>query len=158
MDNVEAIDPSLHYLEPPLVALNHEGRFERADSGFAQAVAGRGAAFGDLDNDGWVDVVMSVLGGRPLVFHNGGGKGHWITLALRGTRSNRDGLGAKVQANGQMQYAQSAGSYLSASDKRVHFGLGGAQKADIEIWWPGGTHQVMRDVVADRFLTVEEPK
>jgi len=158
MDNVEQVDASLHYLEPPLLALNHAGRFERADSGFSQAVAGRGAAFGDLNNDGWPDVVMSVLGGRPLVFRNHGGREHWLTIVLHGTRTNRDGTGAKIQVNGQMQYAQSAGSYLSASDKRVHFGLGTAQKADVEIWWPSGAHQMLRAVDTDRFLNVEEPK
>jgi hypothetical protein len=158
MDNVEQVDPSLHYLEPPLLALNHDGRFERADSGYAQAVAGRGAAFGDLNNDGWPDVVMSILGAQPLVFRNHGGSNHWLTVRLHGTRSNRDGLGAKIRVNGQTQYAQSGGSYLSASDKRVHFGLGNQKKADLEIWWPSGAHQQLKDVAIDRFLDVEEPK
>ncbi|HEY3457923.1 MAG TPA: CRTAC1 family protein [Bryobacteraceae bacterium] len=158
MDNVEQVDPSLHYLEPPLLALNHDGRFERADSGYAQAVAGRGAAFGDLNNDGWPDVVMSVLGAQPLVFHNHGGSHHWLTLRLHGTRSNRDGLGAKIRVNGQTQYAQSGGSYLSASDKRVHFGLGDQKKAAVEIWWPSGAHQQLKNVEVDRFLDIEEPK
>ena len=158
MDNVEQVDPSLHYLEPPLLALNHNGRFERADSGYAQAVAGRGAAFGDLNNDGWPDIVMSVLGARPLVFRNRGGAGHWLTLYLRGTRSNRDGLGAKIRVNTQTQYAQSGGSYLSANDKRIHFGLGDEKQANVEIWWPSGAHQQLKGVQADRFLNVEEPK
>ena len=68
LDNVEQIDPSLHYLEPPLLALNHNGRFERADSGSTAPGAARGAAFGDLNNDGWQDVVMTTLGGHPQVF------------------------------------------------------------------------------------------
>ena len=72
---------------------------------------------------------MTVLGGSPRVFRNRGGPAHWLTLRLRGTRSNRDGLGARLQVNGQSQYATSAGSYLSASDKRVHFGLGAASTA-----------------------------
>lgn len=158
MDNVETIDPSLHYREPPLLALNHNGRFERADPGTAQRVAGRGAAFGDLNNDGWVDVVMTVLGGRPMIFRNCGGNAHWLTLSLVGTRSNRDGFGARIQVNGQTQYATSAGSYVSASDKRVHFGLGDADKATVDIKWPSGTHQVIRDVKADQFLTIKEAK
>jgi hypothetical protein len=158
MDNVEEIDPSLHYLEPPLFALNHEGRFERADAGISTAVAGRGAAFGDLNNDGWMDVVVSVLGGKPLVFRNRGGNEHWLAIDLVGTRSNRDGFGTKIRVNGQTQYAQSAGSYLSASDKRVHFGLGTVSKADVEIWWPSGAHQTLKDVTVDRFLTVKEPE
>ena len=93
-------------------------------------MAGRGAAFGDLNNDGWTDIVMTVLGGKPLVFRNRtAAAAHWLTLSLRGTRSNRDGFGARVLVNGQSQYATSAGSYASASDKRVHFGLGAASSA-----------------------------
>ncbi len=158
MDNVEQIDPSLHYLEPPLVALNHNGRFERAEPGTHLAVAGRGAAFGDLNNDGWMDVVMTVLGGRPMIFRNRGGSEHWLTIALHGTRSNRDGFGARLRINGQTQYSTSAGSYLSASDKRVHFGLGSADKADVEIWWPSGAHQKLNAIRADQFLEVREPE
>ena len=156
MDNVETIDPSLRYLEPPLLALNHGGRFERVDPGTTQAVAGRGAAFGDLNNDGWPDAVVSVLGGKPLLFQNHGGTAHWLTLSLRGTRSNRDGFGARVRVNGQWQEVNSAGSYLSASDKRVHFGLGPAQTASVEIWWPSGAHQLLENVRADQFLNVTE--
>ncbi len=158
MDNVEQIDPSMHYLEPPMLALNHEGRFERADSGVTAAVAGRGAAFGDLNNDGWMDVVMTVLGGRPLVLRNRGGAEHWLTICLRGTRSNRDGFGARILVNGQTQYATSAGSYLSASDKRIHFGLGGAKEANIQILWPSGARQILNAVRADQFLQVTEPE
>src|ERR1700756_4564761 len=77
LDNVERIDPSLHYLELPLLAMNHNNRFERVDSGSVTPVAGRGAAFGDLNNDGWEDVVMTYLGGHPQVFLNRGGKVHW---------------------------------------------------------------------------------
>ena len=69
LDNVEQIDPSLHYLEPPLLAMNHNGRFERVGSGSTTPAAARGAAFGDLNNDGWQDVVMTTLGGHPQVFH-----------------------------------------------------------------------------------------
>ena len=156
MDNVGTIDPSLHYLEPPLLALNHGGRFERADSGSNMPVAGRGAAFGDLNNDGWPDVVMSVLGARPQIFRNRGGSNHWLTIALHGTRSNRDGFGTHVKVNGQRQYAGSSGSYLSASDPRIHFGLGAAQTATVELWWPSGIHQIEKDVKADQFLEITE--
>ena len=158
LDNVEQIDPSLHYLEPPLLAMNHNGRFERADSGDAVPWAARGAAFGDLNNDGWQDVVMTTLGGHPQVFMNRGGKAHWLAITLRGTRSNRDGFGARVQVNGQTRFATSAGSYLSASDKRLHFGLGTAEKAKVEIVWPSGIHQTLNDVHADQFLEVREPE
>jgi hypothetical protein len=158
LDNVEQIDPSLHYRELPMLAMNHNGRFERADSGSSTPTAGRGAAFGDLNNDGWQDVVMTSLGGPPQVFLNRGGKQHWVVISLRGTRSNRDGFGARVKVNGQTRFATSAGSYLSASDKRLHFGLGLAETAKIEIAWPSGTSQTLNDVHADQFLEVREPE
>jgi len=158
LDNVEKIDPSLHYLELPLLALNHNGRFERVDSGSTVPVAARGAAFGDLNNDGWQDVVMTPLGAHPQVFMNRGGKEHWLTIALRGTRSNRDGFGARVQVNGQTRFATATSGYLSSSDKRLHFGLGTAEKAKVEINWPSGIHQTLNDVHADQFLEVREPE
>ena len=162
LDNVEQIDPSLHYLELPLLAMNHNGRFERLDSGGTTPVAGRGAAFGDLNNDGWEDVVMTSLGGHPQLFMNNGSKAgghaHWVVISLRGTRSNRDGYGARVQVNGQTRFATSAGSYLSASDKRLHFGLGAAEKAKVEIMWPSGIHQTLNEVHADQFLEIREPE
>jgi enediyne biosynthesis protein E4 len=158
LDNVEQIDPSLHYQELPMLAMNQNGRFERADSGTPLPSAARGAAFGDLNNDGWQDVVMTVLGGHPQVFLNRGGKQHWLVVTLRGTRSNRDGLGARVRVNGQTRCATTAGSYLSASDKRLHFGLGPAVIAKIEIVWPSGTRQSLDDVHADQFLEVVEPE
>jgi hypothetical protein len=158
MDNVEQIDAALHYRERPLLLLNHAGHFQLGDIGGVSPVAGRGAALGDLNGDGWTDVIMTVLGGPPMVFRNRGGSAHWLTINLRGTRSNRDGLGAIVKVNGQTQYAQSAGSYQSASDKRIHFGLGDALKANVEIDWPSGTRQMLRDVPADRFMSVIEPE
>jgi hypothetical protein len=158
MDNVGQIDPTLHALETPLLAMNRQGRFERVESGAFAPVAGRGAAFGDLNNDGWTDVVMTVLGGKPLVFRNRMTGAHWLTLSLRGVRSNRDGFGARVLVNGQSQYVTSAGSYVSASDKRVHFGLGAATRARIEIKWPSGTEQKLDDVRADQILSIVEPE
>ncbi|HEX7359268.1 MAG TPA: CRTAC1 family protein [Bryobacteraceae bacterium] len=158
MDNVEEIDPSLRYRQPPLFALNHNGRFEGGHSGMVAPVAGRGAAFGDLNNDGWPDVVMTVLGSHPIVFLNRGGKNHWLTISLRGTRSNRDGFGARVRVNGQTQYVTSAGSYLSASDKRAHFGLDTTKRVDVEILWPSGTHQRLKSVAADQLIEVKEPE
>jgi hypothetical protein len=158
LDNVEAIDHMLHYKEPPLLALNHNGRFERADSGITSAIAGRGAAFGDLNNDGWMDVVVTSLGGEPLVLMNHGGAGHWLSISLRGTRSNRDGLGARVLVNGQVRFATTAGSYISSSDKRLHFGLGAAEIAKVEVHWPSGAHQILENVKADQFLEIREPE
>ncbi len=156
MDNVAEIDPLLHYLEPPLLALNQQGHFVRGETGFERPVAGRGVAIGDLNNDGAMDAVMSVLGSKPAVFLNRGKEAHWLTLVLVGTRSNRDGMGARIRAGKQWQYATTAGSYLSASDKRVHFGLGPATDTDLEIWWPSGVHQSMTGVRADQILTVRE--
>ncbi len=158
LDNVEEIDHMLHYKEPPLLALNHAGRFERADSGVTAAIAGRGAAFGDINNDGYQDVVVTSLGGEPLVLYGHPTTGHWLSIALRGTRSNRDGLGARVQVNGQTRFATTSGSYISASDKRLHFGLGDAETAKVEIRWPSGTHQVLENVKANQFLEVREPE
>ena len=158
LDNVENIDPSLHYREPTLLAMNHGGRFEPADPGTGAMVAGRGAAFGDLNNDGWIDVVTTVLGDRLQVFVNRGGSAHWLTITLRGTRSNRDGLGSRVQVNGQTRFATTAGSYESANDKRLHFGLGSAKTAKVEVFWPSGTHQELNNVAANQFLEVREPE
>jgi hypothetical protein len=164
LDNVESIDKSLHYLEAPLLALNHNGKFERAESGVTIPVAGRGAAFGDLNNDGWIDAVVTVLGGHPLVLMNRAAQSesqsprHWLTITLRGTRSNRDGQGARVQVNGQTRTATTAGSYLSANDKRLHFGLGDAVTAAIEVKWPSGAHQILKDVSVDQFLEIREPE
>src|ERR1700691_2040669 len=158
LDNVEAIDHMLHYKEPPLLALNRNGRFERADSGVTAPIAGPRAAFGDLNNDGWMDIVVTSLGGEPLVLMNHGGTGHWLSITLRGTRSNRDGLGARVQVNGQTRFATTAGSYISSSDKRLHFGLGAAEVAKVEIHLPSGHHQILESVKANQFLAVREPE
>jgi enediyne biosynthesis protein E4 len=158
LDNVEQIDPSLHYRELPLLAMNHNGRFERTDSGAQSAVAARGAAFGDINNDGWVDAVTTVLGSRPQVYLNQEGSQHWLVVTLRGTRSNRDGFGARIEVNGQTRFATSSGSYLSATDKRLHFGLGSAENAKVEVFWPSGIHQTVKLARPDQFLDVREPE
>ena len=158
LDNVEKIDPSVHYLEPTLLAMNDNGRFRAVDPGSDRLLAGRGAAFGDLNNDGWIDVVTTALGQPPQLFINRGGKYHWLTITLQGTRSNRDGLGARVQVNGQTRFATTAGSYASANDKRLHFGLGDARAAKIDVFWPSGIHQTLNDVAVDQFLAIREPE
>jgi len=158
LDNVEKIQSGLRYLEAPALFRNNRGRFEHSELTGLPAVAGRGAAFGDLNNDGYIDTVVSVLGGPPLVLLNRGGPNHWLTLKLVGTRSNRDGIGAKVRAGNQWAYVTTSGSYLSASDARVHFGLGQAREATVEILWPSGTKQVLERVAADRIVTVKEPE
>lgn len=158
LDNVERIRPDLRYLEPPALFRNAAGRFERAAIGSLPAVAGRGAAFGDTDNNGAMDAVVSVLGGRPLILRNGAPAGHWLIFKLIGTRSNRDGAGAHVRVEGQWAYATTSGSYLSASDSRVHFGLGKQTKVDAEILWPSGRRQTLQGIEADRIVTVKEPE
>ena len=155
-DNVAKYDSSLSYREPPLLAMNHNGHFEKADAGSTVPVAGRGAAFGDLNNDGWMDVVTTSLGERPQFFLNRGGKAHWLTITLRGTRSNRDGYGARVSVNGQLRFATATGSYLSSNDRRLHFGLGSSEDTNVEVIWPSGIHQRLAGVKADQFVVIEE--
>jgi hypothetical protein len=122
----------------------------------------RGAAFADFDNDGRVDVLVSSLGERPVLLRNTSGAGnHWLGLRLTGTHGNRDAIGATVHvtASGVEQWNQvtSAVGYASASDLRVHFGLGAARNATVEIRWPGGATQKVGDVEADRYLAIREP-
>lgn len=158
LDNVERIDPSLRYLEPPGLYRNAGGRFERAALPPLPAAAGRGVAFGDMNNDGSMDAVVSVLGGAPLVLRGRPGKAHWLTLQLEGTRSNRDGIGATVRVAGQTVYATTSGSYLAAGDKRLHFGLGAAARVAVEIGWPSGRSQKLAGVPVDQVLKVKEPE
>jgi hypothetical protein len=126
--------------------------------------AHRGCAFGDLDDDGRIDVVVSAIGDPAGILYNvTANAGHRLDLRLVGTKSNRDGLGATVKltgASGRVQYnhATTAVGYASSSDKRVHFGLGDDGSArEIEVRWPSGTIQVLRDVAGDQVLEVKEP-
>ena len=124
----------------------------------------RGACFADYDNDGKVDAFVVNLGAPAELLHNVTSSGnHWIAVKLKGTKSNRDGIGAvvEVETSGRKQTAQRvAGSgYLSQDDDRLHFGLGSASKIDkLTVHWPSGRTQLLENVAADRVLTVEEPK
>ncbi|HYK92270.1 MAG TPA: CRTAC1 family protein [Acidobacteriota bacterium] len=131
---------------------------------FTVPAAHRGAAFGDFNNDGKVDVVVVVLNGKTELFLNKSkNKNHWLLINLVGTRSNRDGLGTRAKittvAGTQYNQATTAVGYNSSSDKRIHFGLGSAATVDkIELAWPSGIKQVLTNVKADQVLTIREPK
>ncbi len=167
LDTIELNFPQLHYKEPMLLARNTGKGFVdvSAQSGdiFHQAWAGRGMAIGDIDNDGRIDAVVTTNGGPAYVLHNETATpNHWLTLSLVGHRSNRDGIGAEIKlttsSGSQYVTVSTAGSYLSSSDKRAHFGLGADTVAkSIEIRWPSGAVQTLENVRADQVLTVDEP-
>ena len=133
-----------------------------AGASFQTALAHRGVAFGDLDNDGRVDAVVSVLQNNAQYFHNISQNGnHWILLKLVGQKSNRMGLGAQVRittdAGVQYNHATTSTGYACSSDPRVHFGLGASKVVkEIDIVWPSRIHQTLRNVPADQILTITE--
>ena len=123
----------------------------------------RGAAFGDLDNDGAVDIVVASNNGPVRLLRNTATThNHWLGVKLQGTRSSRDGLGARVALlrAGQSplwRRAHTDGSYLSANDPRVHFGLGAdADVQAVGVVWPDGSREIWRDVASDAFITLQE--
>jgi hypothetical protein len=147
--------------------LSFEDVSAKAGASFQVPAAHRGAAFGDLNNDGKIDAVVTVLDGPPEIWINrsgapiGGHQNHWIIVKLVGLKSNRDGLGTKIKITTSLgtQYNQAttAVSYNSSSDKRVHFGLGSANVVDtMELTWPSGIKQVLKSVKADQIVTVTE--
>jgi len=167
LDTIELTSPQLHYREPMLLARNTGHGFvdvSAASGGvFHEAWAARGLATGDLDNDGRIDAVVSTNDGPAHVIRNETKtENHWLTLKLVGHKSNRDAIGAvvKIVTPKGSQYAtvSTASSYLSSSDKRVHFGLGSETVAGaVEIHWPSGINQVLKDVHADQIRQVDEP-
>ena len=169
VDNINELIPTRHFPEPNSIFRNlGNGKFEEvsgtAGADFKLEAPNRGVAFGDLDNDGRVDAVVSVLGGPVKLLHNISDTGnHWILLKLVGTKSNHMGIGAQIHItteDGRSQWNEvtTAVGYASSSDSRVHFGLGGNEHVkEMEIRWPSGIKQVLRDIAGDRVLTVEEP-
>jgi len=167
LDTVELNYPNLHYREPMLLLRNTGKEFVdvSADSGpiFQQSWLGRGMAVGDIDNDGRLDAVVTSNDGPVYILRNETPtQNHWLTLQLVGHKSNRDAIGAEVKLvttkGPQFATVSTAGSYLSSSDKRVHFGLGGEAAAQsIEIRWPSGILQTLKNVHADQILEVDEP-
>ncbi len=125
---------------------------------------GRGACFADYDNDGKVDAFLVNLGARGTLFHNvSPGTNHWIAVQLKGRKSNREGIGARLEVvtGTRKQVAERVGGsgYLSGDDARVHFGLGASTRVDkLTIRWPSGKEQMLQHLTVDRVLTVEEPK
>jgi enediyne biosynthesis protein E4 len=166
LDTIQLNFPDLRYREPMLLAKNTGQKFVDVSSQsgdiFQKAWVGRGLALGDIDNDGRLDAVVTGNDGRLYVLHNTTQtQNHWLTLLLVGHKSNRDAIGAEVKiitAKGiQMATVTTAGSYLSSSDKRVHFGLGLETVASVEIRWPSGIHQTIKNVSPDQILRVDEP-
>jgi hypothetical protein len=137
----------------------------QAGSFFKNRVVSRGACFADYDNDGYVDAFIVTLGGKGILLHNtppASPRNHWLTVKLVGTRSNRDGYGASLEAVAgelsQVVEAVSASGYLSQNDPRPHFGLGQHSEVDkLTIRWPSGAIQTLEHVKADQILTVTEP-
>jgi hypothetical protein len=167
LDTIELTNPNLRYRESLLLARNTGKGFidVSAESGavFQEKWVGRGLAIGDLDNDGRIDAVVTTNDGPIYVLHNESTtQHHWLTLKLVGHTSNRDGIGARVKittaAGQQCSTVTTASSYLSASDKRVHFGLASDTIVDaIEISWPSGVIQRLSKVKADQLLEIDEP-
>ena len=168
MDNIQLTQPQLRYLEPPLLLRNNAKTFvdvsARGGKVFRTPRAARGAAFGDVDNDGDVDLVINCNNEPAVVLQNQCPAGnHWLTVDTRGTSSNRDGIGTQIRvvtASGPEQYAivTTGSSYLSSNDKRVHFGLGrNIEVKLLELKWPSGKVQKIENVRADQILKVSEP-
>src|SRR5205814_2262269 len=164
---VEASDPGAPYKTPNVLFRNlGGGKFEElldlAGPAMKELHSSRGAAFGDFDNDGDMDVLIMNMNEPPSLLRNDvSGTSHWLKVLLMGVESNRSAIGAQVVATyggrRQAQAVLAQSSYLSVNDRRLHFGLGSETKASLEIRWPTGKTQLMPDVPAGQLLTVREP-
>ena len=167
LDNSEAVNHVPYPLPNSLLRNNRNGTFTDvgplAGAGFNVPAAHRGAAFGDINNDGRIDIVTNCLNGPPeILINRSESSDHWLLINLIGTVSNRDGLGTRIKIitkdGPQYNHATTAVGYGSSSDKRVHFGLGSAAMVDtIDLLWPSGIKQSLTNVLADQILTVKEP-
>jgi tetratricopeptide (TPR) repeat protein len=168
MDNIEVTQPNLQYLQKPMLLKYADNKFVDISADAGEALqhpwAARGAAFGDLFNDGRIDIVISDYEGPAHLLRNeGGNQNHWIELDLRGTKSNREAIGARVKltsGSGRVQYrsVSTAGSYASANDRRLLFGLGEERTIrQISIRWPSGTEQLIDSPMPDQSLLILEP-
>jgi enediyne biosynthesis protein E4 len=165
-DAIERVQPRVRYAEPPHLFHNlGDGKFKEvttsAGVSFAAPRVARGAAYGDINNDGALDLVLATNGGPAVLFRNAGTKNHSLRIKLTGTKSNRDGIGAVVRVTAgndtQSQMLRSGSSYLSSSELVVTFGLASHTQADaVEIRWPSGQSDHLKNVAADQIVTVEE--
>jgi enediyne biosynthesis protein E4 len=162
-EEIERVQPKVKYKQVPLLFHNAgHGRFEPL-SAFTQAMVARGAAYGDFDHDGDLDILISDNNGPAHLYRNdGGNRNHWLQLKLVGSRSNRSGIGAvaRVTSAGgsQWQMVHSGSSYCSSSDLALTFGLGKDTSAGgIDVEWPSGAKQHLSNVSADQYLVIREP-
>jgi hypothetical protein len=167
LDNIQMYHKDVDYLEPKLMFRNvGRGHFEKVSDylgpDFIRPTAARGAAAGDFDNDGDIDIVALNRGDYPQLFRNDGGNANnWLTVKLVGAKSARDGTGAvlKLVSEGVTQYEQAKGgmSYMSAMDPRIHFGIGRRKAIDsLEITWLSGTVDKLTEVPINQIITVQE--
>jgi enediyne biosynthesis protein E4 len=165
-NGIEKIQNRVRYAEPPHLFRNlGDSKFEEVTDSMGAAFAARrvarGVAYGDIDNDGALDIVVTANGGPAALFRNTGTSNHRLRVKLVGTKSNRDGIGAvvRITAGGatQDQMLRSGGSYESASELVLTFGLGAAAQADeIEVRWPSGLTERLKNVAADQMVTLKE--
>ncbi|HVQ37404.1 MAG TPA: CRTAC1 family protein [Pyrinomonadaceae bacterium] len=166
LDTIEKTNPYLKYKQSPLLMRNTGKGFVNvsatAGPGLANSMVGRGAAFGDLNNDGQIDAVVAALEGPPLVLRNGGTRNRWLGLSLVGSKSNLSGIGARIMVaddSGRQQIfdVNTSGSYLSSNDPRIIVGLGTASSVrKVEVLWPSGTLQVVAAPQLNRYLVIAE--